>query len=280
MTTLSLGTAVTFPSFSDPTLSDDYQDEDGEIGFDPLAPDEDAPYGYTIDRQSGERRAKKLPGRPGKTGITASPVVPGEQPTLEQLKAEKIKPEEDQPPAKVKRTRGTRTPREPVKDIPFKAGVIAKGMNRLYLRAGKIIKVWDDEIGTAIIECTRKETPDDVTVGEAWEELAKTNPRIRAFLMKILVGGAWSQLFMAHMPIFLAIIMKDSIRQHMPFGRLLDATLSEDSPGQPSQVSEALGGLTPVDVEQVMAMAQQWLPMFGANASGTRQPVAVPVEPE
>lgn len=266
-------------TFTDPTLSDDYVEEDGDIGYDPLAPDAEAPYGYTIDRGTGQRRAKKLPGRPGKAD-TVSPPLSREQPTLEQLKADKPKAEEDAPPAKPTRSRSrTRKAKEPAKEVAFKAGVIAKGMNRLYLRAGKIIKVWDDEVGTAVIECTRKETEDDVTVGEAWEELARTNPRVRAFLMKMLVGGAWSQLFMAHMPIFLAIVMKEGIRKHLPFGSILEATLGEDSPGQPSQISEALGNMTPEDMQQVMDLAQNFMPMFATNMPRQPVPTVVPVEP-
>lgn len=263
---------------NDPTMSDEWTEEDGDIGFDPLAPDEDAPYGYTIDRKTGERRAKKLPGRPGKAEVTApQPAASRGQPSLDEIKAAKTQREDDAPPLKPKRTRKPKE-KAPVRDVPFKAGVIAKGMNRMYLRAGKILRVWDDEIGNAVIECTRKETADDVTVGEAWEELAKTNPRVRAFLMKMLVGGAYGQLFMAHMPIFLAIIMKDSIRRHIPFGDLIGASLSDDEPGHPSQISEMLGGITEDDVAQMMPLVQQFMPMFTGN-SMPRQPV-VPVEPE
>lgn len=239
-----------------------------------LEPDADAPFGYTIDRATGQRRAKLLPGRPvGSKNKTPEPAAAtstlGNSPPLEDLKtaAVKDKQPEDRPPGKPKKTRTTRRGTEKTEpDIPpFRAGPIAKGMNKLYARAGKIVRVMDPAIGEAILSITRKETDDDVTVGEAWEDLAKTNPRIRAFLLKMIAGGAWGQLFMAHAPIFLAVIMKDGIKKHIPFLKLIEAMLSPDEDGGPSDISQALGGLTTEDAEQVMAMAQGLMGQMGAG---------------
>lgn len=279
MSDIPLGTAVTMP-FADPTLSDDFTDEDGDIGFDPLEPTAEAPYGYTKDRKTGEYRPKKLPGRPGAASAPEFSFTPGNTPTVDELKAEKTKHAEDRAPAKPKRTR-SRKPAEDTPEVPYKAGVITKGMNKLYVRAGKLVRAMDYDIGQAIIASTRKETDDDVTVGEAWEELARTNPRVRAFLMKLMTGGAWTQLFMAHAPIFLAVIMKESIRKHIPMGGLIDGLLGNDEEtGAPSEVSQALGGLQPADMEEVMKMAQQFMPGFLNNLP--RQPVVmtVPEEPD
>ena len=66
-------------------------------------------------------------------------------------------------------------------------------MNRLYARVGRIVRVMDPVIGQAIIETTSKEAESEVTVGEAWEELARTNPRIRRVLLKLISGGAWGR---------------------------------------------------------------------------------------
>lgn len=241
---------------------------------DPLAPDDNAPYGYTVDRATGERRAKKTPGRPRGASADSEGPVPGlgSSPSPEELKAgSKVSRETDRTPSKVRAKRGgfgghrhreERKPKEPIDVPPFRAGPIAKGMNGLYFKAGKIIRVMDPEVGTAIISCTRKESDDDVTVGEAWEELAKANPRIRAFLLKLITGGAYTQLFMAHAPIFLAFVMKPAVAKHIPFNGLIDAVLTDDD-GSPSAESQMMGGLQPQDVDQMTQMAQQMAEQMG-----------------
>jgi hypothetical protein len=152
---------------------------------------------------------------------------------------------------------------------PFRAGVISKGMNKLYAKAGRIVRVFDMEIGTAVIACTRAEDDDDVTVGDAWEELARTNPRIRAFLMRLMVGGAWSALFTAHLPILMAIAMKDGIRQRIPFLGLAQTLLTDepDDGGEavPSDLAQMMGGIGPEDMAQMMAVAQG---LMGQMAAG------------
>jgi hypothetical protein len=231
----------------------------------------EAPFGWTTDRATGERRPKKTAGRPRKS------------PSLEELRAARA----DQPPAAPagpdippdsKRRR--RHPRpdgaddrpEPIKDGP---GVITKGMNRLYRRAGKIARAMDSDIGTAIIEATRntadKDEPDD-SVGAAWEEVCKTNPRIRAFILRCLAGGAWSQLLFAHAPILLAILLKDGIRKHLPFARLLEAFLEEEDEdqsdtGAKTGLASLLDGLSPDDLQQMMQVAGSMFPGMAAKAA-------------
>jgi len=194
----------------------------------------------------------------------------GTSPSLDELKASKDDREEDRAPGKVKRGKRGKEPRQAPEVPPFRAGPIAAGMNKLYLRAGKLVRVMDPDIGTAIIETTRKETDDDVTVGEAWEELAKTNPRIRAFLLKLISGGAYGQLLMAHLPIVLAILMKDAIRKRLPFQRIMDAMLvdRDEATGEeaPSDIAAMMGNLSPADVQQMMGMAQAM--MGGINLDG------------
>lgn len=240
--------------------------------FDPLAPDADAPYGYTLDRTTGERRAKKLPGRPaGSRARATSSRDFGGSPSIEDLKKQAKdggKKDEDRAPGAARPRRGrSRAPggadKPEPETPPFRAGPIAKGVNKLYARAGKIVKVMDSDIGAAILSMTRKESEDDVTVGEAWEEVAKTNPRIRRFLLKIIAGGAWGQLVMAHAPLFLAIIMKDSIKKHIPFMKLIEAMLSNEDDGSPSDISKMMGGITPEDASQMMDLAQNLMGQMG-----------------
>jgi hypothetical protein len=265
---------------------------------DPLAPDADAPFGYTVDRATGARRPKKVPGRPARPASGGGSVPTyGTSPPIEDLKAAGTKrnPDQDRAPETPKRprlrlgkTRDDRAPKEEPEYPPFRAGPIAKGMNKLYAKAGKMIQVMDPDIGAAILSATRKESDDDVTVGEAWEEIARTNPRIRAFLLKLIAGGAWSQLFMAHAPILLAIMMKDRIRKHIPFMKLIEALLADDEDGEQSDVSKAVGGLTPDDAKQMqdamnsmaarMGMGGIDLGRLMGGMNGMRQPT-VPEPP-
>lgn len=246
----------------------------------------EAPYGYTTD-EDGTRRPKKTLGRPRKS------------PSLEELKAEREAaaasapagsgpPPGDRAPAggrmrRQKPTQGAKPePGKPV--VQFREGVIAKGMNKTYRKAGKMIRVADRDIGQAFIDITKKEDDDDVTVGEAWEELARANPRIRAFLMRMIAGGAAGQVFMCHAPILLAVLMKDRIRKHIPFMGLMEAFLTADTEDGGDGTAPAEGtpleGLGLPDMNQMMKMAQQFAEqaMNAGRAAGgpPRPPVQGP----
>ncbi len=247
---------------------------------DPDAPSEDAPYGYMTDPATGERRPKKRPGRRSK----GAKIPSGKSPTMEELQALGSLPEASEDTAPGVPPKGR--PKAAMKAEalpPFRAGVIAKGMNGLYRRAGRLVRIWDYDIGSAIIATTRADDEDDLTVGDAWENLAKTNPRIRAFLMKLMAGGAWTGLFTAHLPILMAIAMKDGIRQRIPFMQLAE-TLLTDEPGEgaegeavPSGLAQMMGGINPDDMAQMMAMAQGMMGQMAANvprpANGPREPM-------
>lgn len=237
-------------------------------------PDAVAPYGYTRD-PNGAIRPKKTAGRRPRAAAPQTPA--GLPPSLEELKEAKAtaaaKPEkakEDVPPASVsakgpkislgKRKEPKAKPApEPLP--PFRAGPIAKGINKLYRKAGRIVRMWDSALGSAIIACTLPDPDDEeaATVGDAWEELAKVNPRIRAILLKLLTGSAYGALFWAHAPIFMALLMKDSIRDRLPGAAMLGALLGDDDEdpmaagGMPD-----LGGLgiNQIDLGAMMAMAQ------------------------
>lgn len=262
--------------------------EADEPAVDPLAPDENAPYGYTIDPKTNERRAKLRPGRQRKD---ASPrPVAGVSPSLDELKALKdaeprqSAPREDVAPRENKPSKGGGVSlKKPFakmtaeSDKPFRAGPIAKGVNKLYKKAGKIIGLWDREVGQALIICTQKDDDDDTTVGEAWEELARVNPRIRGFLERLIQGGAYTTLFYAHMPLFLAVLMKDSIRSRLPLANLVMSFMDDDNDGD-SQDAPAgplgglMGDLQQGDMAQMMAMAQQMMANLGTAMP--RQPEA------
>lgn len=227
----------------------------------------DAPYGYMTDPVTGEQRPKKAAGRPRTS------------PSLDELKAEKAERDASNPviegtvvgdraPEQPKRGRRKKAD-EPKATEPvpqFRQGVIAKGMNKLYRRAGKIVKVMDPVVGAAIIETTRADDDDDLTVGEAWEEVARHNPRIRRVLLMFLKGGAWGQLFWVHAPILLAILMKDAIRSRIPFASLMTAFLDDgDEDGETPSDGTPFEGVSSADMGEAMAFAQQ---MMGQMMSG------------
>lgn len=234
----------------------------GKAGQDaqPVTDASEAPYGYTRDEATGEMRPKKSPGRPRKS------------PSLDDLKAQKEAQvpapdgsrDGDRAPAAPKGRRGRRARQDQAADRPaptvpqkFRAeGAIAKGVNQLYRKAGKLVRVMDADVGQALIDITRAEDPEDVTVGDAWEDLARTNPRVKAFLMKMLAGGAWSGLVAVHAPVFMALLMKDSIRKRIPFARLAMAMVDDSDGEEAPAEGTPMGGLRPEDMAAMMAMAQ------------------------
>lgn len=248
-----------------------------------VQPDE-APYGYMTDPETGQRRPKKRPGRRSKA---VKPPM-GTSPPLEQLQALGTLPETSEDTAPGAPPKGKRRPAMKAETLPpFRAGVIAKGINKLYRKAGRIIRLFDHDIGTAVIVSATKQADDeddeDTTVGEAWEALAKSNPRIRAFLLKLIAGGARSALFTAHLPIFMAIIMKDGIRERIPLLQLAQTLLTDDpeeagGPAVPSDLSQMMGGINPDDLGQMLAMAQGLMGQVAVNvprpANGPRDPAA------
>lgn len=237
----------------------------------------EAPYGYTRDRQTGEVRPKKTPGRGGRTpsldelkGAQGEPgpdnIAPGSPPAPDE------RPGDVAPDEKLARRRGSaaRKAAAAADPVPFQPGRIARGMNRLYRRTGKIIRAFDPVIGQAVIEATKAEDEDDVTVGEAWEDLARANPRVRRFLLKLIAGGAYGQLIMAHMPILLAVAMKPAVLKLIPFSRLIESLAEQDGDEDQAQdggegIEQLLGGLTGADVGQMAALAEDLLGQLGAR---------------
>jgi len=198
-------------------------------------------------------------------------------PSVDELKAARAErdaagpaepPGEDRAPSRG-RHRGRPKPAEDEPGAPphYTPGVITKGVNRLYRRTGKIVRAMDRDIGIAIIEATKNTAaegePDD-SVGAAWDEVCRTNPRIRAWVLKVIAGGAWGQLLMAHAPIFLAIVMKDGIRKHIPFVKLLEAAAEADEEATDAEKAEAL---TPGDLSQLMNLAQGLMGQMAKEAA-------------
>lgn len=220
---------------------------DGETAGSDFA-DGDAPYGWTRDRGTGTLRPRKRPGRP-RTQANAE----------ELAAAPAVEREPDRPPAAPQgrsRRRGT------IHDAPApampKGGIIAAGVDKLYRRAGKLLRALDHDIGQALIECTRAELLDEgeLTVGQAWEQLAKSNPRIRAFLLRAIAGGAWGDLIMAHAPVGIALVMKPAVQRLIPWGRIVES-MAEPDEDTPEGEGGLPGGMTAADFEELKATASE-----------------------
>lgn len=255
-------------------------------------PSPEAPFGWMKDPDTGERRPRKRPGRRPKT----AKVPAGPSPSIADLQALGSLPEaaEDTTPgAPPKGRRRTAMKAEAQALPPFRAGPIAKWVNTQYRRVGRVVRMMDYDVGTAIIACTRRPPVEDddedtgVTVGDAWENLAKNNPRVRRFILKCMTGGLVGELFWAHAPIFLALIMKDGIRSRLPILGLVEALMSDEPQDQDAEpeggdmgmpgLGGLLGGLRPEDMAQMMAMGQT---MMSQMANGVPRPANGPRPPD
>jgi hypothetical protein len=246
-------TATITENYDAGTGPDDFLIADEPPEPEVTAGQEDAPYGWTRDRQSGELRPKRSPGRP-KTPPAADEVTAGPE----------VSRAADRPPGAPSRTLPWFTGRAPgsspaAEPVMPKGGVIAAGVNKLYRRAGKILRVFDPEMGAAFIACTRRDTGDDadeLTVGEAWENLCRTNPRVRRFVLKAIAGGAAGDLIMAHAPIGIAFMMKPLVQKLIPFERLI-SSVAEPDDDTPDGEGDLPGGMTAADFGEMQAAAEQ-----------------------
>src|SRR6478672_9822675 len=190
----------------------------------------EAPYGWTTDPATGERRPKKTAGRPRKP------------PPIEELKAAKAAetpgegatgapagPAADRAPSPGKRKK---VGQPGSADIPqHRPGLITKGMNKRYRQIGKLIRGLDRDIGQALIlmaENTSDEPDEDTSVGACWDEVARVNPRVRKFCLSVIQGGAYGALVMAHAPLGVAIALKFVSADPGFFGKIIVSMAEPD----------------------------------------------------
>jgi hypothetical protein len=234
---------------------DDYAPGTSEADF--QVPDDDdldegpvtepeAPYGWIV--VDGVRRPKKKPGRPRN------------QPSADELAAA---PPVEREPDRVPQRPPGHVPKlvADVADEPKmpRAGVIAGAVNMLYRRAGKMVRGLEsgdlDGAGQAMIEMTRPDEDGNLTVGEAWENLAKVNPRVRALLLKAVAGGAYADLVMAHAPIGIALVMKPWVQKIIRPDKVMAIAASMAEPDDDEPEGTALpGGLTEGDLKEMSGL--------------------------
>jgi len=216
----------------------------------------EAPYGWTTDPATGERRPKKTAGRPRKP------------PPIEELKAAKAAetpgegasegpagPAGDRAPSPGKRNSRAKTADAGAPQ--HRPGLITKGMNKRYRQIGKLIRGLDHDIGQALIlmaENTSEDPEDeDTSVGACWDEVARVNPRVRKFCLSVIQGGAYGALVMAHTPLGVAIAMKFVSADPGFFGKII-VSMAEPDEDTPEGEGGLPFGMTAADVSQMMAM--------------------------
>lgn len=96
--------------------------------------------------------------------------------------------------------RPTRQTNSKTASAPYKAGAIAAGMEDIYGSGAMLWSMFDSTCGTALLQCAP-------SAAQAWEELAKNDPKIRAMLMRIFTGSSWGKVFQAHLPLLIAVFM-------------------------------------------------------------------------
>jgi hypothetical protein len=223
-------------------------------------PEPGAPYGMMWDKDLGAMRPRKKPPGPGFPRRKPAPA------TVKAVKPEDAPgPDEDVAPGARREPPGKRRShhKQDVKPVGMPPpGRITKGVNKLYRRAGKMVRAVDDGIGDAfILAATNTADPGDGddSVGAAWEEVARTNPRVRAALVRLLAGGAYGALLEAHLPIVAAIVIKERIRKHIPFGKLLASMAEPDEDTPPGQGGLPFG-MTMDDMAQAAQVFAQNMP--------------------
>lgn len=98
----------------------------------------------------------------------------------------------DAPPSAKPRATKERTP-------TTRATSLEKRLTELYVSLGTLVIVADPVCGTAVIQ----QAPETAA---ALDTLAKENPKVKRALEKMLAGGAWGSVVMAHFPIITTIL--------------------------------------------------------------------------
>lgn len=244
---------------------------------DPYAPDDNAPFGYMDDPATGERRPKKTAGRQKKE--PGPDLAPGATPSIEDLKAGQAassgadtKPG-DRAPGKAAKKPKTIVP-------PYRAGIIAKGMNKRYRQIGKLVRPLDADIGQSFITMAQNtaEPEDDGdeadnSVGACWDDLARTNPRVRKFCLTMIQGGVVGALVIAHTPLGVAIAMKFIGANPGLIGRFV-MSMTEPEPDEDG-ASDGPFGLNVEDLGQMAGMMEKLVPgMPGIDPAQLQQAAA------
>jgi hypothetical protein len=94
--------------------------------------------------------------------------------------------------------RDRRTKQNKSAAAPRMPAQLGKQVAELYGLAAMMLMAFDPPCATAVMESAER-------CGEAWENLARTNPGVRRVLVSLTQGSAWSSVVFANAPIISAI---------------------------------------------------------------------------
>lgn len=95
--------------------------------------------------------------------------------------------------------------RRPTPPMPRKG--LAGPLTNMYTGLGMTVSMIDKQCGMAIVESAED-------CAQAWEDLAKTNPKVRRALLMLLETSDVTKIVIAHAPIMMAVMV-----HHMPLVR-------------------------------------------------------------
>lgn len=87
-------------------------------------------------------------------------------------------------------------PRKPMPSVP--ASTLRAGLVDFYTGAAFMLMPFQPEIAMRIADSAEK-------CADAWIEFSKTNPAVKRFLIGLITASAGGALFMAHLPIMIAV---------------------------------------------------------------------------
>jgi hypothetical protein len=131
----------------------------------------------------------------------------------------------DKPPGRPRKEAPTKPTVAPV---TYTNGMFRAQITALYEQAGGLLQYVAYPLGTAVVQQAGD-------CGAAWDELAKANPKVRAWLHGMTKTGAWGKLFAAHIPIFMTSLMvfgPDSVRERL--GMVVTDSMQQMADSQPT----------------------------------------------
>lgn len=81
----------------------------------------------------------------------------------------------------------------------YRPGMLVKPLTGFYETIGGLVILGDQMCGQAIIDSAEE-------AAKSLDELARTNPRVRRVLMRIIEGSAITKVVVAHLPILMVVL--------------------------------------------------------------------------
>lgn len=122
---------------------------------------------------------------------------------------------------------------------PYRAGKYKEPISQLYAVAGLMLSPIAPKTGMAFVENSDK-------VAEEWDKLSRTNPKVKKVLDKLVTGGGWGGLLLAHSAIGMVAVQESGLLSKVPFLK----TLFPKSPEPEAPPTDDLGNPLPAPFER------------------------------